>query len=217
MSNLGSTWKPSRSEEAAKHLADRVDELRTALRPQDPELVAVRSGASYRMLGPERGELHVPFWGNVCILTWPELRGYDALDEPVPVFPQAFLLYYLLTADGTPLANKWVSFAELPNGRMYNAAFQGYSGDEVVKSFGLKLDSFKHVCHVAGGQQVEMGSASFIFQALPRVPVMLTYWLGDEDFPSSCKVLFDSSACHYLPIDVCAILGSMLTQKLVHS
>jgi hypothetical protein len=194
-----------------------VDELRSALQLRDPELVARRSGAAYLTLGPERGELHVLFWGNVCILTWPELRGYDALDEPVPVFPQAFLLYYLLTADGTPLANKWVSFAELPNGRMYNAAFQGYSGDEVVKSFGLKLDSFKSACHAAGGQQVEMGSASFIFQALPRVPVMLTYWLGDEDFPSSCKVLFDSSACHYLPIDVCAILGSMLTQKLVHS
>ena len=217
MPNLGSNWKPSHSRGSANHLADRVDELRAALQLQDPELVARRSAVAYLTLGPDRGELHVPFWGNVCILTWPALLGYNALDELVPVFQQAFLLYYLLTADGTPLANKWVSFAELPNGRMYNAAFQGYSGDEVVKSFGLNLDSFKNACHTAGGQQVEVGSASFIFQALPRVPVMLTYWLGDEDFSSSCKVLFDSSACHYLPIDVCAILGSMLTQKLVHS
>jgi hypothetical protein len=44
---------------------------------------------------------------------------------------------------------------------------------------------------------------------------MLTYWLGDEDFPSSCKVLFDESASHYLPIDACAILGGMLTRKII--
>ena len=46
---------------------------------------------------------------------------------------------------------------------------------------------------------------------------MVTYWLGDEDFPSSCKILFDESASHYLPIDGCAILGSMLVRRLLHS
>ncbi len=30
----------------------------------------------------------------------------------------------------------------------------------------------------------------------------VNYWCGDEDFPSSCKILFDSSASHYLPTDV---------------
>jgi hypothetical protein len=44
---------------------------------------------------------------------------------------------------------------------------------------------------------------------------MVTYWLGDEDFPSSCKILFDASASHYLPIDGSAILGSMLVRKLL--
>ena len=216
MSNLGSNWKPSRSGDAATHLADRVDELRSALRPRDPELVAARSGASYLTLGLDRGELRLPLWGNVCVLTWPSLLGYNTIDEALPVFQQALLLYYLLTADGTRLANKWVTFAELPNGRMYNAAFQGYSGDQIVRTFGLDLESFKYACIAAGGHEQEIGSASFIFQALPRLPVILTYWLGDEDFPSSCKVLFDVSACHYLPIDACAVLGSMLTHKLVH-
>jgi hypothetical protein len=60
-----------------------------------------------------------------------------------------------------------------------------------------------------------IGSASSIFQALPRVPLMVTYWLGDEDFPSSCKILFDECARHYLPIDACAVLGGMLARKLI--
>jgi len=210
-------WRPSRSNDADLHLALHVDELRSALRLLDPELVAARSGVSYLTLGPDRGELHVPLWGNVCVVSFPELVCYNYKDEHLSDFQQAMFLYYLLTADGTPLTGKWVSFADLPNGRMYNAAFQGYSGDDVVKTFGMDLDGFKSACSKTDGSQVDIGSASFVFQALPRVPLMLTYWLGDEDFPSSCKVLFDESASHYLPIDVCAILGSMLTQRVTRS
>jgi len=210
-------WRPSRSNDADLHLASHVDELRSALRLLDPELVAARSGVSYLTLGPDRGELHVPLWGNVCVISFPELACYNCKDEHLSDFQQALFLYYLLTADGSPLTGKWVSFADLPNGRMYNAAFQGYSGDEVVKTFGMDLDGFKSTCFKTDGSQVDIGSASFVFQALPRVPLMLTYWLGDEDFPSSCKVLFDESASHYLPIDACAVLGSMLTQRVTRS
>lgn len=217
MSDFHRDWKPPRTPTSAEQLAGRVDELRSTLRVQDPGLVAVRSGSSWLTLGPDRGEIHIPLWGEVCILTFPELTGYNARDEHLPDFKLALLLYYLVTAGGAPLTGRWVSFADLPDGRTYNAAFQGYSGDEIVKAFGLDLDGFKSACSKAGGEPVEVGSASFVFQALPRVPLLLTYWLGDEDFPSSCKVLFDESASHYLPIDACAILGSTLTGRVIKS
>ena len=214
---FGKDWKPSRSLDADVQFASRVDELRSTLRLQDPELVAVRSAVSYLTLGPERGKLHVPLWGTTYVLSFPELIVYDNHDLPLSEFQQAMFLYYLLTADGTRLTGKWVSFADLPDGRMYNAAFQGYSGNEIVKTFGFDLDGFKSACIEIDGEPVDIGSASFVFQALPRVPLMLTYWLGDEDFPSSCKVLFDESAGHYLPIDACAILGSMLTSRVIRA
>jgi len=217
MSAFGKDWKPSRSGQVDAQFAARVDELRSTLRFQEPGLIAARSGVPYLTFGSGRGELHIPFWEDVYILSFPELVGFNAHDDPLPDFQQALLLYYLITADGTPVMNKWVSFADLPDGRMYNAAFQGYSGDEVVKAFGPDLVVFRSACLKAGGKPVDIGSASFVFQALPRMPLMITYWLGDEDFPSSCKILFDESAYHYLPIDACAILGSMLVRKLSHS
>ena len=217
MNSLHKDWKRSRTDADSAQLAGRVDELRTTLRVQNPGLIAARSGVSYLTLGPDRGELHVPLWGNVCVLSFPELLGYNYRDEQLSDFQQAMLLYYLVNADGAPLTGKWVSFADLPGGRVYNAAFQGYSGDVIAKAFGFDLDRFNSACLEAGGKPVDVGNASFVFQALPRIPLMLTYWLGDEDFPSSCKMLFDESASHYLPIDACAILGSMLTRKLIHS
>jgi hypothetical protein len=196
-------------------LADRAQELRVSLRFQHPGPIAARSGASYLELGPGCGELHIPLWGNACILSWPELAGWDRQDNLLPDLHQALLLYYLVTADDMLLTGKWVSFAELPDGRMYNSAFQGYSGDLIAKTFGLNLDTFREVCNLAGGNEAMIGDASFVFQALPRVPLLVTYWLGDEDFPSSCKILFDESACHYLPVDACAVLGGMLAHKLI--
>ena len=215
MNDFGRDWRPVRTDPSVK-LVGRLNALRSALRPRDPDVIAARSGTTYLMLGPGRGELRVPLWENVCVLSFPELVGYDH-DEHLSDFQQTLLLYYFVTADGTPLIGKWVSLAGLPDGLMYNAAFQGYTGDEVVKYFGLEIDAFKSACVKAGGTQTDLGSASFIFQAFPRIPLMLTYWLGDEDFPSSCKVLFDESASHYLPVDGCAILGSLLTQRVIHN
>lgn len=217
MTDLQKDWKTSRTPTSAEQLAGRVDELRSTLRIQDPSLVAVRSGSSYLTLGPGRGELHIPLWGRVCILCWPQLTACNEKDDRLPDFQLAMLLYYLVTADGAPLTGRWVSFADLPDGRTYNAAFQGYSGDEIVKRFGLDLEGFKSACSKAGGEPVDAGSASFVFQALPKVPIMVTYWLGDEDFPSSCRILFDGSASHYLPIDACAILGSTLTGRVIRA
>jgi hypothetical protein len=217
MPEFGKDWRPTRSPEASAKFAERVDELRESLLLLDPNLVAERSGAAYLTVGLDRGELHIPFWGNICILSWPELTGYGHLIEPQPLsdFQLAFLFHHLLTADGTPLSGRWVSFADLPDGRVYNAAFQGYSGDEIAKTFGLDLNAFHKACHSAGGQPGNLASASYVFRSLPHVPLLVTYWLGDEDFPSSCKILFDESASHYLPIDGCAILGSMLVRKLL--
>jgi len=215
MAEFDRHWRPSLPEPDSNQLAFRAEELKAALQSRDPALVAARSGVSLLTTGPGRGELHIPLLRRVCILSWPELMAYDAQDNPLPGFHRALLLYYLITADGTAQTGRWVSFAELPGGRMYNAAFQGYSGDQIVKSFGLNLTSFRAACESAGGKETEVGNSSFIFQALPRLPLLVTYWLGDEDFPSSCKILFDESVDHYLPIDVCAILGSMLTRKLI--
>lgn len=212
MTNFGQGWRPSRLENSS--LTERMLELRSTLQLRDPDLIAARSGVSYLRFGPDRGEFHIPFLGKAVTFTWPNLIGYSDTDNESPPIIQALLLYYLLTADGTALTGNWVSFADLPDGRMYNAAYQGYSGDEIVKTFGFDLPAFGSACLKAGGKPVEIGSASYVIQALPNLPLLATYWLGDEDFPSACKILFDSSAAHYLPIDGCAIAGSMLTKKL---
>jgi hypothetical protein len=196
-------------------LSRRAEELRAGLQLLPAELLAARTRSSFLSTDPGRGEFHFSFFGSAILGAFPGMRFYTVSGDELPEFQQALFLYYFSTADGALLTGNWVSFADLPDGRMYSQAFQGYSGNEVVKAFGLDLEAFKRAALAVGGEAVAVGDASFRFQAFPSVPLLLTYWLGDEDFPSSCKVLFDASATHYLPIDGCAILGSQLIQKVL--
>ena len=193
----------------------RAGELRSELRLIAAELLAARTGCMYTSLGTGSGEFHLPLYGAAVTGAYPDFRFYTALGDELPEFQQLLLLYYFVTADGTALTEKFVSFADLPGGRMYAQAFQGYSGNEVVKVFGENITAFKDACEFENGQAVAMADAAYTIQALPRVSVQLVYWLGDEDFPSSCKILFDAAATHYVPIDACAIIGSNLARRII--
>jgi hypothetical protein len=196
--------------------AQRVEELRQVLHNRSPQQLAALTGASYTALDAGHGEFQLSLWKRPVRLTFPALTAYPAQSqEMLPGFHQALLLYYFTTADGIPLSGSWISFAELPDGRFYNQAFQGYSGQELARSFGNNLNAFEQAAQSLGGMQQSIADAAFAFQALPRVPLLAVYWRGDEDFPPSCQILFDASASHYLPCDACAILGSTLTHQLI--
>lgn len=170
----------------------------------------------YRELAQNKGELQVQLLNKKYIIPYPELVAHEAESRvECEAEVQALLLHYLGLADGTPLAHRWVSFSELPNGGFYYRAFQSYSGDRLVRSFGNDLEGFCRAAEETGGIRISFGDASFSFQALPRVSLAIVYWVGDEEFPPTAKVLFDASASHYLPIDGLAVLGRWLCSKLI--
>jgi hypothetical protein len=203
---------------AGPALESRVDELRGCLSLVPPTLLAERTGASYIDLGPGRGEFHLALLSASIVLTYPDFHATIAsTDTPLPAFKQALLIYYFLQSDGALLAGKWVSFADLSDGRTYDSAFQGYTGNLLAKTFLLDLDVFHSACQKADGAPFAFGDAAYRFSAFPRMDLLVVYHLGDEDFPSTCKLLFDASAEHYLSVEPRAILGSLLTQKILRA
>lgn len=200
-------------------LAGRVAELRQELRLVDPAELAARTGA---ILRPGEGKelmFALPYWGQEVILTFPELVGYDACRQPLNNFDQAMLAYYFALSDGSPLAGSWISFFDLPNGNFYAQAFQGYSGDQMAKAFGNDSSAFENAARSLDGRppwlSASLGDSAFVFQVFPHVSLLAVLWLGDEDFPPSYRVLFDAAISHHLSTDACAILGSMLTRRLL--
>lgn len=196
----------------------RIHELRAAIQDVDPQRLADRCGGQFELAEEGRGLIHLALWGRRIAISYPGFVPRLVIEgKEVSPMDQALLLYYLASADGAPLSGRWISFADLPDGRFYNQAFQGYTGQELARAFQNDLPGFDKAARTIGGEPVALGDATFAFQALPRVPLLAVFWLGDEDFPSTCQVLFDASASHYLPTDAYAILGSTLTRRLISS
>lgn len=200
-------------------LSDQVELLRLSLKEMDPAEVARRSGAAFHPDAVEGADLRLSLWGRPVRVSFPALHAcYDSPDEALPPQLQALLLYYFLTCDGARPDGQWIAFSQLPDGRFYEQAFQGYTGDVVARAFGEDLEAFCAAAERLGGsREFQLGSAAYRFQALPYVPLLAVFWQGDEDFHSSCQILFDSAVSHHLPTDACAILGSQLTRQLIKS
>jgi len=191
-------------------LERRIHDLRAELKTQDKLSMARNTDAVY-----SGGLFHLEVWNRPVQISERDFIAFDVQDGTAcDVVTQAMLAYYFHTSDGTPIRGEWTAFRELPDGQFYASAFQGYTGNKLARTFGDKIDLFAQAAAMTNGRAQPFGDAAFAFQALPRVPVAVVCWLGDEDFPTSYSILFDDSIHHHLPTDACAILGSMLTAKL---
>jgi len=202
--------------ETPNPLGDRVDEMRSKLRDQRPEILAARTGAIYTPKGGSEGEFRLPFWGREVILSFPDFSGkYTDNEAALNAFDLTMLAYYFSVSDGASMAGEWIAFNQIPGGLFYAQAFQGYSGDELAKAFGNDAEAFMDANEKLEGRREFFGNLAYSYQVLPRVPIMVVCWLGDEDFPPSYRILFDANAHHHLVTDAYAILGSHLARRLI--
>ncbi len=190
----------------------RLGALRDELRERSIGHVAALCGGTLQEPG-----ILLAYWDRETIIVWPELTAtYLESKEESSTFDTAMLLYYLTCADGTPMADKWIGFRELPDGGFYHQAFQGYSGNKIADQFGEDPDRYTAASNALGGGALPaLAPYAFSFSPLPMIRLACALWPGDDDFPSKASILFDASASHYMPTDGLALLGSGLARRLI--
>ena len=194
---------------------DALLQARADLRRLDPFRAAYLAGCLYA--AQPRGQFALDFFGSEHTVAFPDGKVHsDAGVEP-DASTQILLLHYLIHADGTPPADHWISFRELPDGRIYDAAFQGRSPVRIAHAFGHDLNAFASACRALQGEAIHFGDAAYRFQLLPRVALAVILHLGDDEFPPAGNVVFDGAAGHYLPTEDYAVLGGMLASRIVHA
>jgi hypothetical protein len=56
---------------------------------------------------------------------------------------------------------------------------------------------------------------SMTFDALPKIPLLLTFNDREDEFPAQCSVLFQKQTENYLDMECTAGLGNMLAAMLM--
>ncbi len=190
-------------------LEPQIKEAREKLRQRDPAILAADSGVVFR---GEESRFEICFFAQPYTVSWPDLQVFKPDRQVCANLDQAFLLQYLLIADGAPLADSWVSLGGLPNGSFYE---QAYSGNVLARAFRGRPADLKRAAESLGGEPLTLGDLAFRYLALPRIPLALVYWSGGDEFPDSAQVLFDRSASHYHHLEMLAHLGSLLCEKVI--
>jgi hypothetical protein len=198
-------------------LAARLDEMRDELIAKSPGELADFTGTTFYRTEQEIGEFRFQLWERDVALSYPELVASDRQSgEQLSSSSLALVLYYFLTCDGTRPSGQWISFSELPDGRFYNQAYQGYTGGKLAQVFQNDFDKFCLIAESLGGRRVHLlGDAAYEYNVLPMVNLLVVTWQGDEDFNATYQVLFDAAVTHHLPTDAGAITASILAGRLL--
>lgn len=195
---------------------DALEAARIAAADVDPRIAAARIGGVFEG-EPGCGCIKVTFMGSPVRVSVPSFE-LEPVSQRVPPHVLALIVYHIAMSDGCKPTGELISFAELPDARFYVSAFQGYTGDALVRALGPLADERLEAAVGRLGGTLLAGfpsDFSWLIPALPRVPVVVSWWNADEEFPARAEMLFDTTASHHLPTDGCAILSSWLTHKLI--
>jgi len=196
-------------EQWRESLRPRIEAARSKLVGSNAADLVQRGG-----LREANGDLELTLLGRTYTIGWPELSIAFPDGSRCPEELAILILDYVIRADGSAPTGEWIGFQELPDGLFYRQAFQGYSGDQLVKDLGADGERFRRAAGTLSEEPLSLGDAGYAFRVLPQVPLAVVWWDGDDEFPANATVLFDRIAGTYLPTDGLAILGRMLCRAL---
>jgi hypothetical protein len=196
------------------------DLARKDLASKKPDLLAGYAGASIQ--GDDEGTTFfiLKFLDKDIKVRWPELSF--TLGEPEKVLSiqeQVLLLHYLKGSwdtRGASPTGEWVAFQDIPDGRFYLDAFQKRAKLPLLKAFGEQPDRLHDLAEQAyGAAPIDFGDVAVRVDAFPLVPLVLTFWKGDDEFPPEGNLLFDQSISRILSAEDVAWLAGRVVYPLI--
>lgn len=175
----------------------------------DPRAIAWKSGAEY-----SPGRFSLLFFNRRFEVGFPDGEVQEVGRPLPPLWLRVTVLHYLLTADGTPTADRWTAFRELPGGNALLGNFEMNTIAPLTAALGDDLDGFRRACLALDGYPMGLGDASYRFLAFSRLPMGCTLWLGEEGMPPGINMVFDAAAHHYLATEDLGALAEYLSQAL---
>jgi hypothetical protein len=201
----------------------RVDDYRMALeitereiRERNPLHLCRLSGALFTGQGGDAAVIELRFLNRMITITWPDLSFSQDQKGEVSIKEKIIILHYLNGVKRDQTGEEWISYKDIPSARFYLDAFNRRVKQPLVGAFGEQPDRLVSCAKdLYGATASSFGDVSVVIQALPKVPVILALWKGDEEFPPDGAILFDRSIQDILSAEDISELSSMIVYPLV--
>jgi hypothetical protein len=144
-----------------------------------------------------------------------DTQGQLSADIHVNPWVAGPFLNYVLQGKGHPVSGKWLSFRELKDGRERYPLFERRCEQAMKRIADSYPEFFDDIVHLFGGKKVAEefeSDISVVLYPLPKIPIMICYWMPEDGIESSLNLFFDESANDNLDIGSLFSLGAGLTQ-----
>jgi Domain of unknown function (DUF3786) len=112
------------------------------------------------------------------------------------------VLWYLVNSKDIACTGRLVKLQNIKGGDIFTKGSHVLPLEPVASKYGNNKAGFFKKGKSFGGVQADFGDAALRFYPMPRIPVILSLWLEDEEFPASADLFFDSTCDMQLPTDI---------------
>ncbi|MFW6052614.1 MAG: DUF3786 domain-containing protein [Desulfosalsimonas sp.] len=137
--------------------------------------------------------------------------------RPIHSVSVVLLKYFILCPQDIPSDDSWVSYRDFIDAAPFAGAFAVNTEHAIAQNFCGDAEGLKKACLRLGGispdQELPYDLAMKVY-ALPRIPLLLLFNDRDEEFESSCSVLFEKRAKEFLDMECLAIVGWLFSDYL---
>lgn len=165
---------------------------------------------------PEAGRLVFRAFGEECFLE-PEAILFSG---KIDLGPKALIvsLYAAHSNPGPVTLEPFKAFKDLPGSMPYQGAFT-VNSERVLVPHVLKLkEKGEIILQSFPGEIRPAGSAgdfSLLLYPLPKIALLLIFYLPDEDFPASATSLVSCNALSFMPLDGLADVAEYTAKALI--
>ncbi|MHC4659485.1 MAG: DUF3786 domain-containing protein [Planctomycetota bacterium] len=150
------------------------------------------------------------------IVDLPEKQVLSAEDSSQAAFGEELcILAYLINAQDMPVADRLTPAESLPGGQFFFRGLHKLPTEKLEEAFGQYPERLYQVMGEFGAKRCEFGDASIQLYVLPRVPLAVIIWQGDEEFGPRASILFDQTAAAQLPLDALGMAADLAVKALV--
>jgi hypothetical protein len=128
--------------------------------------------------------------------------GNEVLLGKLGYFFRLSVLWYLVSARDIACTNRPVKLEQIKGGEIFTKGSHVLPLDVGALKYGKNKEGFLRKGASLVGELMKQGDASLRLFPLPRIPVVLTLWLEDEEFSARADLLFDSTCNLQSPLDI---------------
>jgi hypothetical protein len=131
-----------------------------------------------------------------------ESTGSDVLLQRLGGFFRLSTVWYLVKTKEISCSGRLVKLQQVSGGDAFSRGSHVLPVEKVAAQYGSNTTGFLERGKMLGGEDVKLADAAVRLHPFPRIPVVVTLWLEDAEFPARADVLFDSTCELQLPTDV---------------